>query len=177
MRAWAAQEANVNPWSRLMLDSIHSERRSGDLGEDQGAGPPHLELPGASEMVPLGHMLVPDTLAQAFGVPGHKEKELPSNEGSQQSVWWPSFPPSLSPPCFAVHTNVPHPVYSPWQIQCPPDRSRVDFPGMHSMMHSADGLHPPGILCRQVLPRQHVCVASDCLLVRTVRKNEGGSCM
>lgn len=148
-----------------MLDSIHSERPCGDLPEAAAAAAPHLELPGVSEMVPFGHMLVPDTLARAFGVPGHKEKEFPCNEGSQQSVWWPSFPHSLSQPCFAVQANVPHPVYSPWQIQCPPDRSQVDFPGMHSMMHSVDGLHPSGISHRQVLLCMQVCIVRDCPLV------------
>ncbi|GMH40225.1 hypothetical protein BSKO_08129 [Bryopsis sp. KO-2023] len=119
-----------------MLESLPTKKASAD-GFPPQTIPFRMELPSANEMVPLGHMLIPPALADAFNVPGHHEQEPVSRESSQQSAWWPQFPPPpQTPPCFAVAPPVLCP---PWYYPCPTDRSRVSPPPLHSVLPTVPG--------------------------------------
>lgn len=90
---------------------------------DPNASPgakPETDLPSMNDLVPLGHMLLPDTLASAFGLGGQREAggEHASTEASHQSFWWPTAPRSAVQPWIQGGN---HQVCSPWQSQCLPD--------------------------------------------------------
>lgn len=84
---------------------------------------PQVDLPSINDLVPLGHMLLPHTLANAFGLRGQREVggEHTSTEASNQSFWWPTVPQNIAQPWFHASQGGNPQTCLPWHAHCLPE--------------------------------------------------------